>query len=49
LLAEAHAFTIRELPNNLFAAAIMGNTRETIALLHDSFAVLFSHLFSGDA
>ena len=42
-------FTIGEFPNNLVAAAILGNTHETIARLHDSFALLFCRLFSGHA
>jgi hypothetical protein len=33
-------------PNNLFAATIMGKTRETITRVHVSFAVLFSVLIS---
>ena len=35
--------------NNLLATAFVGNTRETIAWVHGSFAVLFSPLFSGHA
>jgi hypothetical protein len=40
-LGLATVFTIREQRNQLFATAIVSNTHETIAWLHDSFALLF--------
>jgi hypothetical protein len=45
----AYVFTIGESRNQLCATAVAGNTHETIAWLHDSFAVLFSRLFSRHA
>jgi hypothetical protein len=41
----ATVFTFCESENRLFATASVGNTRETIARFHGSFAVLFSRLF----
>jgi hypothetical protein len=48
-VTQSHVFTIGEFPNKLFATASVGNIHETIAVFHDSFALLFSALFSGHA
>jgi hypothetical protein len=39
-------FRIRTRLSALFAKAVVGNTRETIAWVHNSFAMLFSRLFA---
>ena len=45
----ATVFTIGKSGKQLFATASVGNIHETIPLVHYSFALLFSRLFSGHA